>query len=287
VRVAFVAVRLRTWRMFVQRVPRMFAFPIVVVAMVVVPKVVVAAVSEEVAMREPAVSVGTVRAWMLRFVMVVVASDVVPTTARFPVVVRFEAVDDARVEDPVAKRLLRVAVPAIVVEPAVTERRVPFCAVKLAIVVEAKVEEPVARRFCVLVVVALVVLAFSVVIFPVVVQRVVMVAKVEVSVLMKPVANDAIPPVTLVTVVEAKVLDPVTRRLPAVAVPAIVEEPAVSDVTAPCCAVKFWRVVLARVVEPTTWRDEVAMREPAMRRPCAVVEASDADEVAMREPIVA
>jgi hypothetical protein len=95
------------------------------------------------------------------------------------------------------------------------------------------------------------------------------------------------PPVTLVTVVEAKVLDPVTRRLPAVAVPAIVEEPAVSEITAPFCAVKFVRVVDASVVEPTTWRVDVAIIEPAINLPCAVVDARDAEVVAISEPIVA
>jgi hypothetical protein len=222
-----------------------------------------------------------VRAWMLRFEIVVVASVVVPMTARFPVVVRFETVVDERVLEPVAKRLLRVAVPEIVVEAVVTERSAAFWAVMLPSVVEARVEDPVAKRFCVLVVVAFVVVALSVWIFPVVDQRVVMVARGDVIAERNAEVKDAMPPVMLVTVVLARVEEPATER-----VPESTMFPELRAVAAIVPAVTLASVVEARVVDPTTWREVVAMIDPAMSLPWAVVEARDVEVVAVREPIV-
>jgi hypothetical protein len=141
VMVAFVAVRLRTERIFVQRVLRTLRFVMVEVEIVVVPRVVVAAVSEVVAVIEPAVSVGTVRAWILRFEIVVVASVVVPMTARFPVVVRFPIVVEAKVDEPVARRFCVFVFVALVVLALIVAM---FAVVPQSVVMVAETAE---RRF--------------------------------------------------------------------------------------------------------------------------------------------
>ena len=59
-------------------------------------------------------------------------------------------------------------------------------------------------------------------------------------------------PVTLDTVVDAKVEDPVTNKFPAVSVPKIVDDPEFREVTFAFCAITFPRVVEAKVEDALT-----------------------------------
>ena len=70
------------------------------------------------------------------------------------------------------------------------------------------------------------------------------------SVLAIRVAKAAMFPVTFVNVVEARVDDPVTSKFAAVSVPLLVDEPVISAVRTPVCAIKFVNVVDASVDEP-------------------------------------
>ena len=96
--------------------------------------------------------------------------------------------------------------------------------------------------------------------------------------------RDPFTPTKLVKVVEASVEDPVTFKLAAVSVPAMVEEAAFSPpVIAPFpCTVVLPSVVEARVDEPVTAKEVVAVSTPTVAELVSEVEAF---KVAMLEVV--
>ena len=138
--------------------------------------------------------------------------------------------------------------------------KAPIEAVRLVRVVDASVDEPVTSKL----------------------------AEVEVPVTVEEAAFSpeiaALPAVKLVRVVEASVEDPVTFKLAAVSVPAMVEEAAFSPpVIAPFpCTVVLPSVVEARVDEPVTAKEVVAVSTPTVAELVSEVEAF---KVAMLEVV--